>query len=137
MGNAIARRGDAIANSTAYDHIEVSEYDYDPDGPDWDYGEVNATVYGSINSSNTTVFANGIPVSRNGDSTTESDSYSLGGWDYYEGGAHTNITTGRITGGSSTVFIGGVAVARKGDNINTHANTSSSITGGSANVFVG
>lgn len=133
MGNAVSKNGDLLNQSYAYDHIYVREY---REGPD-DYGWIDARVNGNINSGSQNVFVNGVAVARKGDTTSEDDTYSLGGWDYaYPSYVHSNAT-GSISGGSPTVYVNGSPIARQNDNYTNHAGQLGTIAGGSSNVFAG
>ncbi|MCY9532520.1 MULTISPECIES: PAAR domain-containing protein [Paenibacillus] len=110
------------------------------DGSCAKYNEVRETDYtdayisGVINSDRVSnVFVNGRPVACTGDSVTETESYSLGGWklDYSDEGG-----TGHITGGSSTVYVNGRQVATAGSSVTTHARTTTTIAEGSSNVHI-
>lgn len=138
MGNAVARDGDTIQQSIASGHINTK---YWVSGTEYYSGYYqpstkSATINGSVKKTSGTVYANSKLICAKDDNTQETDSYDLGSH-VYVSNAHTNTTSGRITGGSSTVFVGGKAIARKSDNVNTHANTSTTINTGSSNVFAG
>lgn len=102
-------------------------------GGGYDYRTTNATISGIVASDSSNVFVNSRAVAGSGDSVTESESYSLGGWelDYSDEGG-----TGHITGGSSTVYVNGRQVATAGSSVTTHARTTTTIAEGSSNVHI-
>lgn len=135
----MAYKGARTNSSVASDHVwtkyrnPVVCNDDGCTGGGYDYGKTNATINGIVANGSTNVFVNGRAVAGSGDSVTETESYSLGGWelDYSDGGG-----TGYVTSGSSNVFVNGKQAATAGSSVDTHAGTTTSIAEGSSNVHI-
>lgn len=99
----------------------------------YSYGTSNATVNGDIKNGSSNVYVNGNSVARNGDSVTETDTFSLpSGWS--QDGSHSG-GTGQISSGVSSVYANGSKLAIVGTSVATHASVSTTIKDGSSNVY--
>lgn len=143
---SVARHGSAINQSTASGHVNIRYWN--PPYPCgsaesprmcpgyYDYSTASATINGTVNTPSGTVYANGVRVSINGNSTTETETHNIqSGWEAY--GQHYS-GTGRVSvGNNRNVYIGNVSTAVVGSNVTTHAGTTTTVRNGSPNVFIG
>lgn len=157
----IALSGATIAQSTASGHITYRRWEftgryterwcafYDGDGHcvDWRGGDpiyewrtytTSANINGTVTAPARNVRVEGFSPVLEGDSTQESDTYTIPDGGEYVSGSHSSAT-GRVSRGNSrNVFINGVSVAVEGSSVTTHASTNTTINGGvSSTVHIG
>lgn len=156
----VALDGTTFQQSVASNHIQYRVWTYqyttptycngwDEDGNcnswgggvavwDWEYYWTSARINGTAKASVSNVRVQGQRPIVNGDSTTETDSYTIPSGEYYSG-AHSNVAGSVTSGNSRSVFINGKSVAVNGSNVRTHANTNTPLTtsGTSSTVHIG
>lgn len=142
-----------VANSTSTGHITYRKWEYQYTTPiqydgegnpvgggediyDWNYYTTDATVTGKCNASSNSVYIDGKNAVLNGDTTTETDQYTVPSGEYYSG-AHSSISGSVTSGNSKNVFIGGRSVSINGSTVSTHAPTATTINQGNSTVFIG
>lgn len=134
-----------INRSTVSNHIYYRRWEQT--GTDWEgyptygyrYYYTSAIINGTTESSVTNVMIEGKRPVVQGNNTVESDSYSLPSGGEYVSGSHSNTRSGSVTSGNSrNVYINGKSVAIIGSNVQTHANTNTTIRdNGSTTVNIG
>ncbi|MCM3341722.1 hypothetical protein M3650_24625 [Paenibacillus sp. MER TA 81-3] len=145
----VAYYGASIASTAASNHIRIKYWHPRRCSGGWidgvcqgwtegyyQYDSIDATINGAVNGGSSNVFVNGMGVARQGDSTAETETYSIpSGWDleHSDGGGAGSITIGN----SKSVFVNGSPIAVTGSTVSTHAGVSTTIKDGSSNVFIG
>lgn len=104
----------------------------------WNSYQTFANINGTVKATVTNVKIQGSAPIVVGDSTTESDSYTIPSGGEYVSGSHAGAT-GKVTvGNSRNVFANGKSIAIGGSALNTHAGVPSTIKDGlSTTVNIG
>ena len=145
----VAMEGSTIQEIVVSSHISTQKYEYV--GSDFYYNPIydwvsgyttSAYVNGSVKANGVTnVYINGKLAVANGDSTIETDRYSLGSSERLNGsgGVHTNVTNGRVTSGNNkSVYANGKSISVEGSTVTNHVNRSTTISSNvSSNVYIG
>lgn len=141
----VALNDSNISQSTISNHIYYRRWEQT--GTDWEgyptygyrYYYTSAIINGATESSVSNVMIEGKRPVVQGDNTIENDSYSLPSGGEYVSGSHNNVRNGRVNSGNNkNVFINGKSVAIIGSNVQTHANTNTTIRdNGSTTVNIG